>query len=210
MLIKSIAGLLIVLVGCSGDQQSSNGGLTTDSGLFPKAIRIDNGINRGIGYTDTLGADYNLRYIPITIRNDSTISIHLQIAFSMEYNFPHLDSNDKFKVIPLPKEWALDGVGVTEGMMDELPHYIERPVFNATIKPGETCTFSIGTLYPNPPKMTGVLPRTLFTHLNSGMFPTCEWLMKKYPSSQSQMALGLKLVYGENCIIIPCGQASYS
>lgn len=204
MIFKTMVGLLIAMIVCSCSQQTTKGGLLIDSGLL-----IDNGINRGISYTDSLGSKYNLRYIPITITNDSTISIRLRIVFSKEYNYPHPDTNETFKLIPLPEEWALDGVGITDSMVNEIPNYIDKPILNETVEPGEKLVVAIGTLYTSPTTTGGVLPNTLFAHSDRGIFPTCDWLMKEYPSSNPQIALGLKLNFGESCTIIPCGQISY-
>ena len=105
---------------------------TSKSGLL-----IDYGINRGTGYTDSLGTYYNIRYIPITITNDSTIPIHFQIAFSKEYDYPVAYGDREFKVIPLPKEWALDGVEITDRMINELPKYIDKPFSNKPLNPAK-------------------------------------------------------------------------
>ncbi|MBT8220251.1 MAG: hypothetical protein KJP00_10515, partial [Bacteroidia bacterium] len=113
-----------------------------------------------------------------------------------------------FSIFPMPKEWALDGVEITDNMKNELKNYIDKPFLNTTLKPGEKSVIAIGTLYSRPPKSTGVLPNTLFVHSNSGLFPTCKWVMKKDPSSDP-MALGLRLNFGPSCTVIPCGQVSY-
>lgn len=172
-------------------------------------LLIDNGINRGINYTDSLGTNYNLRYIPITITNDSTIPIHFQLVFSKDYDYPIAFGDQKFKVIPLPKEWGLNGVEITDSMFNELKNYIAKPLLNKTLEPGEKRVIAIGTLYPRPPKFRGILPNALFAHTDKGIFPTCDWLMNEDPSSNPQIALGLKLNFGESCMVIPCGQISY-
>jgi hypothetical protein len=197
MVFKTLIGLLIVLIGCSSNQQTSKGGL-----------RIENGINRGTRYTDSLGTNYGITYIPITITNDSTIPMHLQIAFSNEYDFPHPDSDEKFKLIPLPKEWALDGVEITESMINELPKYIDKPLLNETIEPGEKIVVAIGTLRPVPTNCSPI-PNVLFTYSNSDNFKACDSLMNQDKSANSQLVLGVKLDYcGGRCIIIPCGLVS--
>ena len=99
MIFRTIFGLLIVLIVCSCFQQTSIDGLPIESRL-----RIENGINRGVSYTDSLGTRYNLRYIPITITNDSTFPIHIQIAFSNEYDYPTAYGDEKFKVFSFPKK----------------------------------------------------------------------------------------------------------
>jgi hypothetical protein len=72
-------------------------------------LLFDKGAKRGSRYIDSLGTDYSLRYVPIFITNDRTIPIHLQLAFSKEYDYSVAYGDGKFKVIPLPKEWAMDG-----------------------------------------------------------------------------------------------------
>ncbi|KAA3626939.1 MAG: hypothetical protein DWQ02_20140 [Bacteroidetes bacterium] len=196
---KILLGLLIGLMACSCKQQ-----ITLKSGLL-----IDNSINRGINYTDPQGMDHSIRYIPITITNDSTVSIHVQIAFSKEYNYPHPHSEQQFKLIPLPLEWARDGADISESMIDELPAYIENPILKETIEPGENMVLAIGSLYPRPAKTSGVLPRLLFAQSDTTTFPGCDWLMGKKPSSNQQIPLGLKIISGEKCMIIPCGEISY-
>ncbi len=211
---STIVGFLTVLIACSGNQQTPNGELQIESGAkqqqLPKSgLLIENRINRGIDYTDPKRMDYNIRYIPITITNDSTISIHVQIVFSKEYNYPHSGSDEKFKLIPLSSEWALDGVEISESMIDELPVYIENPVLSETIEPGEKIVLAIGSLYPRSTKTAGVLPRMLFAQSDTGIFPDCEWLMEKDQSLNQQIPMGLKIIFGERCMIIPCGQVSY-
>lgn len=198
MNINAFIGLLLVMFACSGNEQKLRSGLL-----------IENKINRGINYTDALGVDYSLRYIPVTITNDSTLAIHLTIAFSNDYNYPHTYSEEKFRLVPLPMEWALDGVGITESLINELPSYMDNPVMNKTIEPGEKIVFGIGSIYPRPANTTGVLPRILFTQNDTIAFPECNWLMERDQASNQQISLGLKIIFGEKCVIIPSGKISF-
>lgn len=183
---------------------------TTNSKVnFNSGLKIENRINRGTNYTDPQGIDYSIRNIPITITNDSTIPIHLQIAFSTEYNYPIPESKEHFKLIPLPKEWALDGWGVTESMLDELPKLIEKPSLTVKLEAGEELLLSIGSLYSRPTKTSGVLPRTLFVQNDGKSFPECESLMQEELSSNQQIPMGLKIIIGERCMLIPCGSIAY-
>ena len=214
MKFRSIVGILIFSFAWSCAQRTSrdertNENMDTRQTMLKSGLTIKNKINRGINYTDPHGDDYSIRYIPISITNDSTISIHLQMGFSKEYDYPHPDSQEKFRLILLPKEWALDGVDISESMLDELPKYIEQPLLNKTIEPGEEFILSVGSVYPRPAKTSGVLPRTLFVHSDTTTFPECEWLMKKERSSNQQIPVGLKIILGERCMIIPCGSISY-
>ena len=223
MKFRTIIGLLIVLIGCSCIQKPSKSKWQIENGpnqhLGSKSgLRIDNDPNRGVSYTDSLGAKYNLRSIPITITNDSTIPIHIQIAFSIEYDYPTAYGDEKFNVFPFPKEFkpndvTWDSVSYELGrseLRDLLDRGFETPyVLNETLEPSEKFVMSIGTLYPRPPKVCGVLPNELFAYSYRGIFPECDRFMKEDPSSNPQIALGLKLNFRESCIIIPCGQISY-
>ena len=207
MIFRAIVGILIVLIGCSRNQQPPKSGL-----------QIEKGPNHGVGYTDSLGTKYNVRYIPITITNDSTIPIHLQIAFLKEYDYPIALGAEKFKVFLIPKELTPDKVTYDSVSYElgnnELRNYFDRGlnpsnILNETLEPGKKCVIAIGTIYPRPPKVCGVLASELFVHSDRGAFTTCDWLMKEDPSSSPQIALGLKLTLRESCMIISCGQISY-
>ena len=132
-----------------------------------------------------------------------------QIAFSKDYDYPIADAGERFKVIPMPKEWALDGGEITNRMINELKDNIDSPFLNKTIAPGEKLVLAIGTVYPRTPKICCILPNALFAHNDGGILPTCDWLVKEDPSSYPQKALSFKLNFRDSCIIIPCGQISY-
>jgi len=203
MKFRSISGLFIMLIVCSCSQQTPKSGL-----LF------NNGINRGISLTDSLGTKYNLRYIPITINNDSTVQIQLQLTFLEEFEYPVIFGDEKFKVIPLPKEWTLDGVEITESMINEIPKYINKPSINKIIEPNEKFVLSIGTVYPSSPKLCGVLPNLLFTQNDRDNFQSCDVQMELNRSTNPQLAILLKLVFCVNsdapgCSLISCGKISY-
>ena len=214
MKLITIIGLLSVLICCFCSQRTSKNMLQTDCGLL-----IENDKNRGVNFTDSLGAKYNLRYIPITITNDSTVSIHIQIAFSSDYDYPTAYGDQKFNVFPFPKEFKPDEVtwdtityelGKSK-LRDFLNEGFETPyILNETLEPGQKFQLSIGSLYPRPPKVCGALPNKLFTHSDKGIFTRCDWLMNKDQYLHSQIALGLKLNFKETCIIISCGHISYA
>lgn len=196
---KLLTGLFIAILACSCTPHPAKSGLV-----------IDNGINRGTTYTDTSGAAYNLRYIPVTITNDSTLPIQIDIAFSSEYrHHPDLDTRESFRLLPLPKKWAMDGLGVTDQMMEELPASIDQPVWHKTLQPGETCLLGIGTLYPRPTESSGILPNALFVLGNGNMFPECDRLDEADPSPSPDRTLMLSLKYSGKCMVIPCGRIWY-
>jgi hypothetical protein len=203
MIVRTLIGLLMVLMSCSSNQQASqekqqeeqdSKSFTSKSGLL-----IDSGINRGVNYTDSLGKSYNLRYIPITIR----------LAFAQSYDYPKGHGEEPFMILPMPTTWVQYGRDITESMYDKLEPNIADPSFSKILQPGEKLLTGIGTLYPRPPKTTGVLPRALFAHLDERIFPSCDGHMPKATASQAQLPLGLKIIFGADCRVIPCGHISY-
>lgn len=231
MKLRTVLGLFCVLIICSCNQQpsknrlqnqkDSNHHLGSQSGL-----RIENRINRGTSYTDSQGTDYNLRYIPITITNDNSIPIHLQIDFSKEYDYPIESSGQKFKVLLLPKVFALDGVRITtenETLIDSLQiefrNYLENGLdtpyrLNEILDPNEKVIIVIGTQYRQVQAGPAPLPNLLFVQDDSGNFNECDNLISQEGTTDSQIALRLKLNFHErrsieSCTIIPCGQFSY-
>ncbi len=213
---RIIVGLLMGLIIYSCAQRTTKDVLQLEKGenqqLEAKSrLLIDHGGYRGSGYTDSLGTNYNLRVNPITITNGRTIPIQVQIAFSKEYDYPSAYGDEQFKVFPLPKEWAADRTTDSQFkiLFDKLPNFIDKPSLNETVEPGEKLVLAIGTLYPKPGETWSVVPNELFAHSNGGVFPTCDWNMKEDPSSNPEVALGLKLNFVGGCTIIPCGQISY-
>lgn len=171
-------------------------------------LQIENGINRGVNYTDGLGGTYSIRYIPITLTNDTNLSIQLQLTFETA---DYLDTNSRepFNLIPLPERWAMDGVEITDSLLNELPKHLQQPTVSKILKPGEKWLMAIGTVYPRPARFTGVLPHTLFTHTTAAVFSECDWDMEEIPSSGTPLALGLRLRLGGNCLVVPAGQMTY-
>lgn len=210
----NIFGLLTFFILCSCFQRTSKSrgldeNLDNSEVKLESQLIIDNGINRGISYTDPLGTDYSIRNIPIRIKNDSTIPVQIHINFSRTYNHPNLTVGEKFNLIPLPTEWGLEHTDITESMLDEIPKLIEKPYLKATIEPGNEIILSIGSIYPRPAKSTGVLPRTLFVQNDSTILSNCERYIEVETTISQQIPLRLKTIFGEQCMIIPCGYISY-
>ena len=178
----------------------------TDHQIPQSGISIENKINRGVNWTDPEGRDWSIRYIPVTVSNDSSVLINIEINFSKEYYYPNPDDDKKFKLIPLPEAWALDGVGVSEEMLKGLPALIDNPVLKKDIEPGGKLVFAIGSLYPRPAEASGVLPRTLFVQGEADEFADCDWQMEKRSSSNQ---LGLRIIFGDKCRVIEVGQITY-
>ena len=127
MLFRFTLSFLILLFISSCNQQPSKNVLQGENDTKQEidlrdGLQIVNSIRRGAGYTNSLGAEYNHRYIPITIRNKHAFPVHLELDFSPAYDYqPNPEASEIFRLVPLPKEWALVGVGISENMMEELP-----------------------------------------------------------------------------------------
>ena len=195
---RTLIGLFSFFVVCSCNQK-----------IFKRKLTIENGHYRGTVVTDSLGNEYMLRYIPIKITNDNSVQAHLQLVFANEYQFPGGNLNEKFKVIPLPTEWGLDGVDITESMREEIKKYIDNPTLNFTIEPGGKFTVAIGTLCPRPPENGGIDPHILFVQSEKEKYRECDWILNEDNNTKPSSALGLKLDY-DQCSIIPCGKISYA
>lgn len=201
---------LLFLLTLSGAMLHCTGERPKDTEQILNAgLQIENDTNRGVNYTDPQGIPYSIRYIPITITNDTTIALELHIAFGQEYDYPTNIGTARFHVIPLPEVWGMDGVGITDSLFDELPRIMEKPVIAKTLRPGEKWLFAIGTVYPRPVTFSGVLPNALFTAIDKAAFSDCEWLVKEEQLAGHQIALGLKLTFGKDCRTIPGGHISY-
>ncbi len=210
----------MMLIACSCLPQKSVGRYQIESGpdqlgALENALRIENGINRGTSFTDAMGIDYNIRYIPIKIVNDGVIPIDFQIGFTKGYNYPRTIEEEQFKVIPLPKEWAMDGMEITKNMFNDIPKLMNKPSMHKILQPGEELVFGIGTIYPLPAKICGVLPNFLLSQSNKELYLSCDDNLKKTDkSTNSQLELWLKLDFCRNstfptCQLIPCGQISF-
>lgn len=220
MKFKPIAVLLIVLLTCACHQQNSRSGLqvedSPDTQLQSRTgLKIEYKPTRGQSYRDIQGNSYQLRHIPAMITNDSTIPIHVQIAFSQDYNYPKAYNDEQFRVFPMPKGWAMDGVDITDRMLDELQVFIDRPGIDKTLDPGETWFLAFGTLYPRPINY-GVFPVAVFSHDSRALHHECDRLIN--PDSLPIQHRALELLLGftsasqaspDRCLAVTCGHISY-
>ena len=213
------AFLALVINSCSQQPSNSEPQIRTDQGQHmaqKSGLSFVHGGYRGTTYTDSHGTVYNLRNNPVTITNDSTVAIQIQITFAQEYDYPPGNGDEKFRVFPLPKTWAQEGTTDSEfdSMRITLPKLIDQPFLNDTLAPGEKLALAIGTIYPRPAEKWSVVPNELFAKSDGVSLPVCDWLKDEEPSVSpadigSDGALGLRLVFTQSCMIIPCGQISY-
>lgn len=178
-------------------------------------LRIENGINRGLAFTDSLHDKYAITYISVTITNDSTIPIHLNTNFELEYEHPLKESDEKFRIVILPEEWTYDGLEITDNMIFKIHYDKGKTNFKKTLKPNQKYVFAIGTLRPSPAKICGIIPNAFLANEINANFKECQWQRREPYLSNSEMELGLKLDYchidgnATNCRILFCGQISY-
>lgn len=222
MIIRSLHGLLIVLMFYSCIQQTSESGQQVENNQNQQqeaktGLKIEYGPN--LGMIDTFAAG-NYIHITATITNDSTIPIHLQLAISNEYNYPDSCGDSKYKIFLLPEELTPDtatlyGI-IADGLADFLDRCLENPfTLNKTLEPGEYTVITIGTLLPNSSKCAA-LPRAVFAQNDEHNFQRCDSRINQDKSTNPQFALGVKLDFysgkgstPETCLLHPCGQISY-
>lgn len=219
MNIKITLGILVMLVFFSCTERTPKN-KTAELHADLQEIKINSGItienkpNRGTFFHDSLGVKYGITYIPVTIKNDSTIPLKVRIDFSKDYSFPQPNSNEKFKLLPLPKVWALDGINITNQMLDQLPYYLDNPKLTKTLAPGENLIFAIGTYRSIPSNASVPIPNALFTQNNKSLYKDCDLLSYQDSSNNAPLSLGLKLFVDINttspwCTLISCGSISY-
>lgn len=211
----TILGVLMLLMISSCVQQipKSNEHIAITSNL-KTGLYIENGINRGLAFIDTLGDKYAMTYISVTVKNDSTIPIRFQTHFDEEYEHPLKESDEKYKVVILPEEWTYDGIEISDSLIRSIPLYTKKRTLTQTLKPKEHYTFALGTLRPSPAKVCGVIPNYFFVQNADSNYHDCHNLQQQ-ESSNGSLNFGLKLDYchnegnAPNCTIISCGQISY-
>ena len=157
-------------------------------------LNIENGPRQGMQYFAS-GAEYNYRYNTITIWNDSTVAIQLEIGFS-DRGMNLKDSiKSNFFLLPrhlTPNEQHFDTGGISKELKRFLAFEIDNPVhLSKVLNPREKCVLTFGVLtdtkYPDP---------------------TTPYETELLTSSEKTSAISLKLKINDT-LIIPCGQFSY-
>lgn len=174
-------------------------------------ISIENGPRQGFQYFDSAGTEYTYRYITTTITNDSTAPVHLQIAFSKEYNYLRSNGDLKSKVFLLPRELTPERQHFDSSMSKELKNFLDTGTdivafLDRVINPNERCVMTFGVLtdmrYPDFFRMA------LVSRYHRSRFAN-DSLIKKMPLIKDSLILPLGLAL-ENRFVIPCGQISFS
>ena len=213
-------GLLCVLLFCSCAEPTPQSG-QKDSSTSQQAIVTNTGLNitykptRGQNYTDAEGRVFGLRTVPTSITNDTTVQVRVQFAFSKRYNNPGSFGKETFRVFPLPRVFGLDGVDITDSILAGLSRYVDEPVLDKTLEPGEQLVMAFGTLYPWGVDY-GIYPIAVCSHDNRALYRECNQLIdpNTLDINPSTIELLLGITGGsqatpDSCIRIASGQISY-
>ena len=181
-------------------------------------ISIENGPNRGLNYTDSLGVQYSYRNIPITITNDTSIAVQIRIPLFDELNYPYEYGDQQFKVFVLPIELTQEKItfdSLTYELTNrELREFFregpyDRYIIDESIEPGERIDITIGTLYPRPTNC-GVVPKAFLFQSEGASISGCLQLQSHNISSKNHINLALQLIFcQEGCYIVPSGVISF-
>lgn len=214
---STIFGFVLVIVFFSCGQNTSGKQVIEETQQnepeFKSGLTIDNGINRGAGYKDSLETFHNVRYIPVRIKNDSTLTVKVHLNFLKEYNHPFTDEN-QFNVVPMKSEWVVDGAEITDKMLLDLQEDMKNPQMTKSLEPGEEFLFGIGTVYQVVGEdYVAPLPQVLFVQGEMDSIKICENRLT-VEQTESDLELRIKLIFNqgnknEHCEIISCGRISY-
>jgi hypothetical protein len=188
-----------------------------------KGVYMDNSPRYGRFYKDPEGVMHSYRYMKATITNDSTIPLHVTIAFFEEAYEPIPANGKTFQVFFLadtmtPENQANDDFYRTE-VMPFLDAGLGVPVMlHKVIAPKEACSINIGFLSEIGSKLDP-LPITLFLkghkhHFNS--IPdsaVARALRANDPYDGLVLGLDFFALSGDSTkryALIPCGSLSYS
>jgi hypothetical protein len=167
-------------------------------------------------------------YITARIANDSTIPIHIKIAFSKEFYHPTPPDGQRFRVFLLP-ETIIDVGQLSKGSThitidpafakniivddnQELRNCLDTPLtLNKTINPKEECIVNIGFLVENKLDFFNPIPFELFAKGDKYHFSSIpDSAINQAISVKNKLPLLLGLGNWQEYCIIPCGQISFS
>lgn len=195
MTVRNIFRLLIFisLYGCSVNSDSRvKDSRVSRTGQTQFGLYIENGPRQGFQYFDSAKTEYNYRYNTITITNDTTVPVQLEIGFSEK------DLNDisYSKVFLLPRQLTPNQQQFDKSISEELKKFLDLDTdklehLNKTLKPTEKCVLTFGVLTdikyfdPTTPYETKLLT---------------------YKEISSTISCILKI---NDTLVIPCGHFTY-
>lgn len=158
-------------------------------------LHIENGQRQGMQYYDSSGTEYNYRYNTITIWNDTTVAIQLEVGLQELGINPKDSIHSKFFLLPrhlTPKQQQFDTGGISAELKKFLESEIDKPVhLSKAVNPQEKCVLTFGVLtdikYPDP---------------------TTPFETELLVSKENASAISLKLKINDS-LTIPCGQFTF-
>jgi hypothetical protein len=182
--------LLILFLVCFSNCSDSSEKKADETDLRHSGLYIENGPRQGFQYFDSSGKEYNYRYYTITLTNDTTIPVRLELGFTLTEKMLSDTSNSEIFLLPrhlTPKQQQFDPGGMSKELKTFLDFEITNSVqLDKTIKPTEKCVLTFG-----------VLTDRKFTD------PTTAFATTLLPSNKK-----FKLKINDS-LTIPCGQYSY-
>lgn len=185
--------LIICIYATAGNSYSQ---LIKTTGEKKFGLNIKNGPRQGLQYFDSTKTENSYRYYTMTITNDSTIPIQLNIYFSQKE--VGLNDRRKSKVFLLPRQLTPAATQFDKSISNELKKYLDMKShtpehFNKILKPEEKCVLTFGFL----------------TNSNLWTYdPTNRFDPKLIVSKEKSSAQSIKLKISDTLIIL-CGQFSY-
>lgn len=158
-------------------------------------LSIENGQRQGMQYFDSAKVEYNYRYYTMTITNDTTLAIRLEIGIPDTEIRSNTSLRSKIFILPrhlTPKKQQMD----VNGISNELKHFLDceigTPVhLSKVIGPTEKCVVTFG-----------VLTNIKFED------PTTPYDTKLITSTKNSSGISFELQLNDT-LIIPCGHFTY-
>ena len=132
MIARIFVGLLVILHVCScPDLMAQN------------VLQIESSPRYGIPFIDSMGIHTGMGYVTFTIKNDTTVPIHLQIALSDEFQRPAPFEKGKFKVFVLPPELMPDTATFGGSISTELRNFLDKDIDTPSIFNKTPCYYVV-------------------------------------------------------------------
>ena len=219
--------LFITLVVFACSRHTTRGIQPIDNGTNLEAVNktglsIEYGPNLGATHTDEEGNRHFYVHCTATMRNDTTIPLHLHFALAETIEFPSFCGDDGFRVFILPEELTPDTATIYNGIVNGSHDFLNDPLNNTrliekTLEPEGYCVVTIGVLIQKPASCAAV-PRAVFSHDGAAQYHSCDQHQNQLITSGAQFQIGAKLEYyferkfippDDGCVVIPIGQISY-
>jgi hypothetical protein len=180
---------IFISIYCCSDNSVSQ---VSRAGQTQFGIYIENGPRQGFQYFDSAKTEYNYRYNTITITNDTTVSIKLEIGFSEK----DLKDISYSKVFLLPRQLTPNKQQFDNSISEGLKRFLDldtdkQEYLNKTLKPNEKCVLTFG-----------VLTDTKYAD------PTTPYETKLWTSKKNSSAISCRLKINDT-LVIPCGHFTY-